>query len=61
MAQYHANDAQFGITSGADVNIVTKSGGPTFHGDAWEFLRNSSLDAANYFANFANEPKPPYR
>jgi hypothetical protein len=60
-AQYHATDAQFGISSGADVNVVTKTGGPQIHGDAWEFLRNSGLDSANFFDNYANEIKPPYR
>jgi Carboxypeptidase regulatory-like domain len=59
--QSHMDDAQYSISSGANVNVVTKSGGPQFHGDAWEFLRNSSLDAANFFDNFANEAKPEYR
>lgn len=60
-AQYHATDARFGISSGADVNVVTKSGGPQFHGDVYEFLRNSALDAPNYFDNFSHLTKPPYR
>ncbi len=59
--QSHMDDAQYTISSGANVNVVTKSGGPQFHGDAWEFLRNSSLDANNFFNNFANEPKPAFR
>ncbi len=41
--------AQFGKNPGATVNVVTKSGGNAFHGDAYEFLRNSALDAENYF------------
>jgi hypothetical protein len=59
--QSHMADAQYSISSGANVNVVTKTGGPQFHGDAWEFLRNSSFDAANFFDNFANEAKPEYR
>jgi hypothetical protein len=60
-AQYHATGAQFGISSGADVNVVTKSGTSKFHGDAWEFLRNSALDAPDYFDDYTHLPKPPYR
>jgi hypothetical protein len=41
--------AQFGKNPGATVNVVTKSGTDAFHGDLYEFLRNSKLDAANYF------------
>ena len=60
-AQYHTVDAAFGLTSGANVNIVTKSGGPEFHGSVYEFLRNDDLDAANFFDNFTSTPKPAYR
>ncbi len=59
--QSHITDAQFGMSSGANVNLVTKSGSPQLHGDAWEFIRNDKLDAANFFDNFANQPKPPFR
>jgi hypothetical protein len=59
--QSHITDAEFSISSGANVNVVTKSGSAQLHGDAWEFLRNSSLDAANFFDNFANQAKPPFR
>ena len=31
------------------MNVVTKSGSDRFHGDAFEFLRNTDLDARNYF------------
>ena len=42
--------AQYGIGAGAVVNIVTKSGTNSIHGDAFEFVRNGDLNAKNYFA-----------
>jgi len=41
--------AEFGSSTGAAVNIITRSGGNSFHGSAFEFLRNEKLDARNYF------------
>jgi hypothetical protein len=38
-------NAEFGQSAGAVVNIVTKSGGSKFHGDAFEFLRNGYFNA----------------
>src|SRR5574337_717117 len=37
--------AEFGGAGGAQINIVTKSGGNQVHGDVYEFIRNSALDA----------------
>ena len=55
--QSHMTDAQFAISSGANINIVTRSGTNQFHGSAWEFFRNDVLDARNFF----DQTKPPYR
>src|SRR3984957_2617583 len=41
--------ADYGKTSGGVVNAVTRSGTNTLHGSVYEFLRNSALDARNYF------------
>ena len=50
-------DAKFGTHAGAQVNVVTKSGTNDLHGTLYEFLRNSALDARNFF-----EPEvPPFR
>ncbi len=45
--------AEYGSTMGSQVVMVSKSGTNNFHGDAFEFLRNDALDAANYFDNAA--------
>jgi hypothetical protein len=42
-------DAQYGNYSGGIVNVVTKSGTNQFHGSAFEFLRNTALDAKSFF------------
>jgi len=41
--------AEYGRNSGSVVNIITRSGTNRFHGSVFEFLRNSALDARNYF------------
>src|SRR5262249_12817804 len=53
--------AEFGNGSGALVNMATKSGSNQIHGSAYEFLRNDSLDAADFFTNFFGRTKVPLR
>jgi carboxypeptidase family protein len=43
-------DAEYGNSSGGQVLVVTKSGTAKIHGSAFEFLRNTALDARNYFS-----------
>ena len=43
-------DAEYGEFSGGQINVVTKSGTNSVHGDTFEFLRNTDLDARNYFS-----------
>lgn len=52
--------AKYGIVPGAQVDIVTRSGTNRLHGSAYEYLRNSVLDAKNYFDD-PNAPIPPYK
>lgn len=53
--------AEFGRAAGAVLNATIKSGTNEFHGNAWEFLRNDKLDAANFFDNAGGIPKGEYR
>src|SRR5580704_16922103 len=49
--------AAYGRTSGGIINAVTRSGTNSFHGSIYEFLRNSALDARNFF----DGPIPPFK
>ena len=49
--------AEYGGHAGANVQLQLKSGGNTFHGSAFDYVRSDSLDARNYFAP-APSPKP---
>jgi hypothetical protein len=44
-------DASYGRNSGANISLVTRSGGNAIHGSVFEFLRNDALNANSYFAN----------
>jgi hypothetical protein len=50
--------AEFGQAQGAVINLITKGGQNDFHGGAFEFFRNDSLNANNLFLNRAGQPKP---
>ena len=43
-------DAEYGNSSGGQVLVTTKTGTTKMHGSAFEFLRNTELDASNYFS-----------
>src|SRR5262245_37000882 len=52
--------AEYGQSSGAIVNIATRSGANDFHGELFEFLRNDVFDARNFF-NFTSIEPPPFK
>jgi len=54
-------DAEYGNYSGGQINVATKSGKNTFHGSAFEFLRNTALDARNFFNPSAVGPKDEFK
>jgi hypothetical protein len=53
-------EADYGKTSGGVVNAITRSGTNQIHGSAYEFLRNSALDAKNYFDD-PTQPIPAFK
>ena len=54
--QTNAYAAEYGRSGGGLVTLVTKSGTNTLHGSAYEFMRNSRLDANNFFQNRNGRP-----
>ncbi len=58
--QTNSMSAEFGRSGGAVLNVTIKSGTNQLHGTAYEFLRNSKLDAKNFFDNPA-APIPPFK
>jgi Carboxypeptidase regulatory-like domain len=50
-------DASYGRNAGANVDVVTKSGTNQFHGDVWEYFRNTALNANDYFLKRAGQPR----
>ena len=51
--QTSSYDAGYGRNSGANVNVVTKSGSNKFHGAAFEFFRNTALNANDFFLKYS--------
>ena len=49
--------AEYGRSSGGVINAITRSGTNEFHGSVYEFIRNSALDASNFF----DSTKPPFK
>ena len=52
--------AEYGRSVGGVVNVITKSGTNAFHGSAFVFARNQSLNSRTYFEEQTNEPKPDF-
>jgi Carboxypeptidase regulatory-like domain/TonB dependent receptor len=50
--------AEYGQSSGAVVNVATRSGTKEFHAELFAFVRNDALDARNYFTFTSSQPPP---
>jgi hypothetical protein len=50
-------DASYGRNAGANVDVLTKIGTNSWHGNAWEYFRNEDLNANDYFRNVTGEPR----
>ncbi|MBL8216351.1 MAG: carboxypeptidase regulatory-like domain-containing protein [Bryobacterales bacterium] len=59
--QTNGYPAEFGRSGGGIVNMVMKSGGNDFHGVLYEFLRNSRMDANDFFSNRAGRAIGPFK
>ena len=51
-------DAGYGRYGGANISLITKTGGAGFHGTAFEFLRNEALNANDFFLNRVGQERP---
>jgi len=51
-------DATYGRGTGANVDVVSKSGTNRLHGTAWEFFRNDLLNANDFFSKLTGQPRP---
>ena len=51
-------DATYGRGTGANVDVISRTGTDHFHGTAWEFLRNDVFNANNFFSKLTDQPRP---
>ncbi len=51
--------AEYGFSGASVVNMITRSGSNSFHGEAYDFIRNTITDANNWFNNASGIPIPP--
>ena len=58
--QTNNNSAEYGRYTGGVINVASRSGSNDFHGGAYEYLRNRSLNATNFFANRSGAGKAPF-
>lgn len=59
--QTNSYSAEFGRDGGAVINVITKAGSNHFHGSAYEYLQNSSLNTNDFFNNALKIAKPDYK
>src|SRR2546423_11046559 len=52
--------AEYGRNAGGQVQMLTRSGTNKFHGGAWDYLRNTQLNANNFFNNQSGQERPNY-
>jgi hypothetical protein len=53
--------AEYGRAAGGVFNVITRSGTNQFHGNLYEFFRNTELNANDYFSNGAGNPRSPFK
>ena len=52
--------AEYGRSAGGQVAMITRSGTNKFHGGAWDYLRNTNLNANNFFSNQSGQRRPKF-
>ena len=58
--QTNSNSAEYGRYSGGVINITSKSGSNAYHGAAYEYFRNTDLNANLFFSNSTGQGKAPF-